>query len=1674
MSFLQAAWLVGLLGMSLPIALHLHRRRTRTVDWAAMRFLQQSLTNRRQGLTLEQLLLLACRCLVMAAFVVAMARPWAADHKALSGVSALILAGAGIVGLAWSTVWMTSVRRRVAIGAACLALLALAGLLTMGRGDQLLAGFDEPRDVVLIVDGSDSMNVPRREEPAITSNRDQVPTDSGAPTHFLQARIEAERFLQKLPNKSTAALLVVGPMAKPQGTRLHSQLHLVREQLRGIRPPGGHCDLAHAIDQARSILQRGQHARQQIVVFTDNQMTNWQFVQDDNGPSDEQPGVEDSDVGARDQVWARVFPLPASTFNLAITKLEIDETAVRPGQKVKLRLEVFNGGTETIDGASIEILVNSRLVQSISAGRLEPGLRQMLPCEVEFDQPGVQLVSARFQGDDDIAADNRLDRAVAVQPPIRALVVNGESTRNPNQRPATYVQLALGGPAIQNAESGRAIEPRMVIADAVEAAQLSEIDQLHQYQTLILCDVPRLRSDAAQAIGEFVRQGGGLIILLGSRCEADFYNQWKTNGQPLLPISLNTWSTPPGSDQAAIEFDVTSMRHDVLDAWIESGEHDLLDWTTSRHWQVEPLPNQLSNVVARWSNGAPLLIERTIERGRVLIQTTAPDPQVNSLISRVSFPVWMHLLTRCAAETNPIQLHQEPNSHWTLELPGPAMVSIDIPPPNQVANLTLKTPSGIERPVTATFSGRQWLVELGTADESGQYELSGELASVIGPGPWPLTVGRSDAEADLTAIEPQRLHSLAQQFGISLIADEEHFTHVAAGFPDGLELWRYFAYTALLLLGAESILLWWVRTRRTTRLHHGTSACASSVTWLTRWGSIPLIWCLAWLFWTRGWQAAAQSMETRYDPQSLGLGALAATISCVVIWTYWDRQGAAGPSWPSLMKTMRLILVGLLGFVLLEPMHHGEEETVEQRQVIVLWDRSESMSLPVAGSLGQPHRRPQADDRESEENSRAEVVQQLLWDGYNGNPPLMRELERDYGVQLYEFAASARRLDRDRSVGSVGSDKSDAWSQKTDLSAALQRSLADVSLNELSGVIIVTDGCDRSSVPFGPMAAMLGRHSIPIHSVIIGNQTPIKDAEVSLLQAPGQVFAGDQVTVGATIKADQLRGETATIRFLRDGEVLQTQTLRLPNDQVRTSVQFTDEPEQVGLYEYAVEIEPLANERITENNRRAAGVSVTKDRVRLLIVEQRPRWEFRYLKNLFAGRDRNVALQYVLLSPDRLAGVPEPPYVTASTARAFDDCEATAVPATEREWLKFDVIILGDVDPRELNVETQRTLYKFVRQRGGTLIVMTGQHAMPNRYWDSPLAELFPVQRPIQGGADAIVNRPGEITLFSTAPYRLRLTEDGLRSQILHSPFADADDSSIWSSLPILYGRQSAAVAKPGATVLAWADVPVDPPRLTRPGTDVEADRAISRQNALILWHRFGGGRVLQLNFDQTWRLRFWNGDEHHHRFWGRVMRWAADERLGMGTDLVRLGTDRNHYAIGDTVSVKVRLVTDSEEPALNEQTHLMLFRDGTAIHQAVMQEVPDSGGLLQANLPFPDLPGRYRIQVGGTIVEELLVSEGRAGQSVFAEFSVDGTIATNETLDIVARSDFVIPLAEQTGGSVLVPETANEVLERLGPKSNYERREWSIPLWNTWPVVVLFMLLISGEWIARRCCGLI
>ena len=152
---------------------------------------------------------------------------------------------------------------------------------------------------------------------------------------------------------------------------------------------------------------------------------------------------------------------------------------------------------------------------------------------------------------------------------------------------------------------------------------------------------------------------------------------------------------------------------------------------------------------------------------------------------------------------------------------------------------------------------------------------------------------------------------------------------------------------------------------------------------------------------------------------------------------------------------------------------------------------------------------------------------------------------------------------------------------------------------------------------------------------------------------------------------------------------------------------------------YTLEVDPRPRELQADNNRLERAVNVRKEKLRVLLVDSEPRYEYRYLKN-YLEREETIALSVVLLSSD-----PE-----------YSDQDRSALPtfpAAKDELFGYDVVLLGDADPGFLSASQMQNLSEFVTEKGGGLLFIAGQRSTrcrtAGRRWKCSCRSSWPRRR---------------------------------------------------------------------------------------------------------------------------------------------------------------------------------------------------------------------------------------------------------------------------------------------------------------------------------------------------------
>jgi hypothetical protein len=645
------------------------------------------------------------------------------------------------------------------------------------------------------------------------------------------------------------------------------------------------------------------------------------------------------------------------------------------------------------------------------------------------------------------------------------------------------------------------------------------------------------------------------------------------------------------------------------------------------------------------------------------------------------------------------------------------------------------------------------------------------------------------------------------------------------------------------------------------------------------------------------------------------------------------------------------------------------------------------------------------------------------------------ELRKKVRVLSYRFDAAPQPLASSawREALALGQLSPGASGESsTNLAAALEQVARDAASQPVEAVMVWTDGQNNAGAD--PLRVASAMSALPMLVVPIGNPDPVRDAMLHHVQGPNAVFLNDQATIEGTVDVYGCAGEEVTVELLEGSTVVDRQKFIVGSDSFVRRVTFSRKAETLGRHEYKVRVQPLPRERVADNNEAQFGLDVIEDKVKVLVADNLPRWEYRFLCNLLK-RDERAQFQPLLIEPHRDAGRP---------------AQGTGLPKDLDGWAHYNVVILGDLPPEVLNARQQTLLEEYVAKRGGTVIVIAGDASMPAAYAETALARMLPVS-----AWDVAPQDPAGFSLF--------LTGEGQTSSMLQLGTTMAGTDQVWrnvtTQLPI-YSLSLFSKAKPTSHVLIGAV-----------GLRTMAEQQEGQERPVFLaWQQYGRGKVVYLSAPVTYQLRFAQGDPLHYRFWGQLLRWSMAREMGAGSKTVRITTDKADYTQGEKVQVAVRLTQAGGLAETKAACSLVARLDGKTVATLDLREDRDVPGTYVGTIA--GLPtGQVRLQPAGARVQELLEAEA-------CKDAVEAVVRIDPPNSLELRSTrcnlpLLTQLAQATNGLVLPPTAVAPAMERLSLSPEVTEHSHQRPLWNQWWCLWLFLGCLTAEWTIRKFGGL-
>ena len=491
----------------------------------------------------------------------------------------------------------------LALRMAALALLALfIAHPVLSRTRDILEIARQSETLVLILDNSLSMGYVE-----------------GNTTRLDRGRKILEIFLQDLGGGHRIALLSTSPATPADWPLTLGDRAQALAALKGISLSNGTADIPGVFQQAYHLLSKEKaQGKSAIVVVTGLGRNGW----DQFNPASLRGINLDIPVTLVD--LSTGMPSP----NRAVQSVEVARDPMQQGAPSQLKAIVANFSIQEQKAVPVSLWLGSTKVAEQLID-LAPSERRAI--NFSFLPPATGLQEARVElGPDDLSADDRFFFPLNVNAEIRVLVVDGNPRPSLSASATYYLTTALHPEGV--GERGL-IAPRVVAPKEIEGISLKE------YGAVILTNVESLSSEARRSLFRYLWDGGGLIVFLGDKVEAERYNRDLFEGAtPLLPVSLLEMKTAAGKNPFRISrIDVESP---IVKIFAGPEQEALRNARFSRYFKVGSGRIPVRSLL-QLEGGDPLLLNATVGRGKVLLFTSSADLDWNNLpATSVYLPLW--------------------------------------------------------------------------------------------------------------------------------------------------------------------------------------------------------------------------------------------------------------------------------------------------------------------------------------------------------------------------------------------------------------------------------------------------------------------------------------------------------------------------------------------------------------------------------------------------------------------------------------------------------------------------------------------------------------------------------------------------------------------------------------------------------------------------------------------------------------------------------------------------------------------------------------------------------------------------------------------------------------------------------------------------------------------------
>jgi hypothetical protein len=416
-------------------------------------------------------------------------------------------------------------------------------------------------------------------------------------------------------------------------------------------------------------------------------------------------------------------------------------------QPVSLAAQIQNHGILPSAPCSVRWLIGGEEEARSEIPALAPNAIHEVLWNHSFSTLGVFSISAELTCDDILPQDNHDTLIVEVVDRIPVLVVESSAGAAEVLQDAYFVQAALGWVDGEPLPTQGVYVPTLVTPEQLERTALND------YRAIVVPNLSELSKTALRDLQGFVSDGGGLWVALGPRTDVERFNQFFfADSDGLAPLPIDRLVDESDSEQKTT-VDPFVTGHPATASLADSARLDVGTIAVSRRFRFAPSPSgENPSALLSLTNGEPLVVEKLVGRGRVIVQAVPLRLEWSDLARSQAFVVivqdWLNYLTEPRATRHNLA----PGDPISLRLPG-----------SDVLQATLRTPQEDDIELTADTMGTGVTFHTSRTIQPGDYSLEVGLTG----DRIPFHVHRDSRESNLTTLSAAESRLITEMSGLS-------------------------------------------------------------------------------------------------------------------------------------------------------------------------------------------------------------------------------------------------------------------------------------------------------------------------------------------------------------------------------------------------------------------------------------------------------------------------------------------------------------------------------------------------------------------------------------------------------------------------------------------------------------------------------------------------------------------------------------------------------------------------------------------------------------------------------------------------------------------------------------------------------------------------------------------